>query len=283
MIYVDDSGTKDYAKPGQAYGSSGGPSRYFVYGGVLGRRDTTAMLAQEIKKLKTSTFGTTRVEIKSHWLRRPDKRNRHYLEPHQLTEEELTGFVEAYYDMIIAAEVRLVAAVIDKQHMRERYGIGAYSPSAAAYELLAQRIANELGSTGSTCGIVLDDMTGANPQGSPYKNLLLKQHRNLRKNGSRLMRGLSMECLDSLTFKDSALSDLVQVADIVSFNVLRQFREHGEEWEDRGLRNLPTYHYFSRLAGKFRQGPGGRIQGYGVAKLPLRTRVPWAVKQRAAP
>jgi hypothetical protein len=80
-------------------------------------------------------------------------------------------------------------------------------------------------------------------------------------------------------------ANLVQVADIVAYNVMRQFRDHGEEWETRSLLSLPTYDWFRRICGKFRQGPDGRIQGYGVVKLPLLDRVAWSVRRRdgAAP
>jgi hypothetical protein len=70
---------------------------------------------------------------------------------------------------------------------------------------------------------------------------------------------------------------LLQVADVVAYNVYRQFREYGEEWETRGLPVLPSYEWFSRLLEKFRKGPNGRIQGFGVAKIPLRTQVRWRI------
>lgn len=75
---------------------------------------------------------------------------------------------------------------------------------------------------------------------------------------------------------NSSHSDLVQVADLAAYNVHRQFRDFGEEWELGGdQQRLPTYPYFQRIIGKFRTGDGGRVQGYGIAKVPLINRVVW--------
>lgn len=61
-----------------------------------------------------------------------------------------------------------------------------------------------------------------------------------------------------------------------SYNVYRQFRDHGAEWEDRSqARTLPTYPYSKRIIGKFLHDPTDRIQGYGIVKFPLRQRVVW--------
>ena len=70
---------------------------------------------------------------------------------------------------------------------------------------------------------------------------------------------------------------MLQVADVVAYNVYRQFRQYGEEWERQGLSILPAYDWFLRIAEKFRRGPDGRIQGFGVGKIPLRTRVHWRI------
>jgi hypothetical protein len=77
---------------------------------------------------------------------------------------------------------------------------------------------------------------------------------------------------------NSQHSDLLQAADLISYNVHRQFRDYGDEWEVAGEgRNLPMYPYFKRIAGKFYQHPAGRVQGFGIVKFPLRNRVPWRV------
>ena len=121
---------------------------------------------------------------------------------------------------------------------------------------------------------VVDDMSGATPKKSKYNELLRNQHRLMRRIGSALMptkKGQGKYKFDSLMgavkIVNSRDFELIQVADIAAYNIFRQFAEHGEAWEDHTLVQLPLYPYFGRLVTKFRQGPRGRIQGFGVVKL----------------
>ena len=43
-----------------------------------------------------------------------------------------------------------------------------------------------------------------------------------------------------MDFVSSARSHLVQVADVVAYNVFRQFLEHGDSWEDEKIQQLPV-------------------------------------------
>lgn len=279
VLFVDDSGTKEYS-PSGVYGA--GNTRYFVFGGPFLTLDQARKLTARIRRLKTETFGTEGVEVKSNWLRLENERTARYLRKFGLSEADLTRFVEAFYQSVIDSDLMLIACVVDKIHMREDYGDRAWYPPAAAYEMLLQRAHAEIvdcRSTGSgRCfSVIVDDMSGATPKGHQYRENLRRHHVQLKKTGSTLFKGLTFEHLRDLRFVDSRQSELLQVADVVAYNVFRQFRQHGEEWETHGLSALPAYHWFSRLAKKFRRGPNGRVQGFGVGKIPLRTRVPWRI------
>lgn len=235
-------------------------------------------LTSEIVQRKLNCFGTEAVEIKSNWLRIPYERERRYLEPFGITDERLTQFVDEYYEAIDGAELSFLAAVVDKKHMQEDYAKPWYAP-ALAYEVLLQRVQNEI-PAGSGVSITIDDMTGATPHGNQFKANLTKQHMKLKLYGSALMKGFSFPCLRRRpAFVDSAQSHLIQVADIVAYNVNRQFIEYGEQWEDTSLTKLPTYGYLDRMSHKFRKDSEGRIQGYGIVKFPMRGRVRWCVKE----
>jgi len=167
-----------------------------------------------------------------------------------------------------------LASIVDKQHVQEDYANPWHAP-AIAYEILLQRLQQEIDGKAT---IIIDDMMGATPFGNTYKDNLIAHHQSLRKYGSRLLNGFKYSCLTpKLKFVDSSASHLIQVADIAAYNVHRQFREFGEEWESETLDELPTYNYFQAILGKFRKGPRGRIQGYGVVKFPLRNRVLWSI------
>ena len=275
-LFLDDSGTKEYAPEGEEYRAAN--TRYFVFAGPLLHVDEARRLTTELRRLKKETFGRTDVELKSNWLRIDRERVRRYLDRHKVTEDQLREFVEQVYSAILAADLELVACVVDKQHMREKYGELAWYPPAAAYEPIIQRAQNWLDDgLGGDVMVVVDDMTGATPKGNQYRLNLTNHHSQLKKSGSRLWPGMKFPGLRSLLFVDSRRSDLVQVADLVAYNVYRQFREYGEQWEQH-LDSLPTYDWFRRIAAKFRRDSEGRIQGYGVVKIPLINKVKWTLE-----
>lgn len=276
ILYIDDSGTKEYAEKPELY-SPKGNTRYFCFGGVLIDEIQAAVLGSSIANHKRRYFGTADVEIKSNWLRIPQERKERYLDKYPITEDQLEDFVNELYDIVSSTELMLIAAVIDKKHMQETYGPDAWYAPAVAYEILLQRVVQQVFHP-DTVSVVIDDMDGATPKGNQYKTNLKRQHRFLRKNGSRLHQGLNWGQLKGLKFKNSALSHHIQVADVAAYNVYRQFVEHGEGWENKANKELPTYRWLSKLADKFRNR-GGRIQGYGIIKMPLRERVKWGVKK----
>jgi hypothetical protein len=278
-LYVDESGTKEYAKTPQDY-ARGGNTRYFVFGGVLLTADESSILSERINDLKRKSFGTDGVEIKSNWLRIPKEKQARYLEPYCIDDQQLTDFTTAYYDLIGQADLRLFAVAVDKVHVAEEYASPYYAP-ALAYELLLQRVVQEV-RLPKRFRVHVDAMTGATPRGRQYQANLRAHHARLQKHGSSLQKGLDFSSLlPGVRFLDSAHSNLIQMADVVAYNVFRQFVDHGELWEtgetgSDGKIRLPTYPWFNMLSRKFRQGPNGRVQGFGVVKFPLRNRIPWS-------
>lgn len=281
MLYLDDSGTKRYADTPSGYSRSGGTTRYFVFGGLLIPQEEIEGLRCEVRTLKQECFGTTNVEIKSNWLRMPEERRDRYLIPYGVDEDRLDDFVEDYYEVIENGNLMLIASVVDKVHMQADYRDPWYPP-AVAYDTILQRAELELRGRG-TVSVVIDDMTGATPKQNEYKDNLKAQHKRLKKHGTPLLkeRGFKFTTLEGrVKFLASERSELVQVADVVAYNVYRQFVEYGAEWEEHLDDPLPTYPWFRRLLKRFRQNAFGRIQGYGVVKFPLRERVPWGLVER---
>jgi hypothetical protein len=281
VVYVDDSGTKEYANKPDDY-TRGGNCRYFVFGGVLLNTAESGLLSERIRALKRAFFGTDTVEVKSNWLRIPPEREARYKRRYNVDDQQITNFVSSYYDLIADADLRLFAVVIDKVHVAEDYATPWYAP-AIAYELLLQRVVQEV-RLPERVSVQVDDMTGATPKGRQYRANLIAHHAQLQKHGSSLQKGIDFSSLVArIRFVDSAHSHLIQVADIVAYNVFRQFVDHGEYWETGkpdlgGKISLPTYPWFSKLGKKFRQGPNGRVQGFGVVKFPLRNRIRWVAK-----
>jgi hypothetical protein len=277
QLFVDDSGTREY-DDNRVYGLAG-KSLHFVYGAILIEQNLGAQLVPRLRELKRLTFGTPDVEVKSNWLRMPEERRTHYLDPFNVTDDQVTRFTDDYYRLLIQAPLELIGAVVNKLHMQERYVQPWYAPTAA-YDVLLQRGALAV-PHGSTLAVTVDDISGKTPKRNTYKSLLADHHAGLRARGSRLQPKISFACLDSpVRFVLSQDSDMIQAADLVSYCVHRQFRDHGEDWERRPVSpatTLPMYPHFERIAGKFRRSNTGRVQGFGIVKFPLLNQVQWRI------
>jgi hypothetical protein len=275
QLIADDSGTREYDDKRDYVAS--GKSRYFVYGALLMEDRESQLLITRIRELKQLVFNTPALEIKSNWLRIPDERRDRYLDPFGIADTTLTKFVDDYYTLIQGAPLQFVGAVVDKLHMQETYELPWYAPTAA-YEVLLQRAVQAVPAN-CALSVTMDDISGRTPKRNFYKELLQHHHSKLQRFGSILQRKISFSCLEGpIRFANSAHSDLVQVADVAAYNLHRQFRDYGPEWEQH-LGRLPVYEHFNRIAPKFYQGPNRRIQGFGVVKFPLRNRVPWRLRE----
>lgn len=280
QLFVDDSGTREYDSA-QDYVTSG-KSLYFAYGAIFVEQDAAALMIPKFQELKRLTFGGADVEIKSNWLRIPKERRKRYIERYGITDDKLNSFVDDYYRLMTQAPIQLIGAVVNKLHMQQRYAAPRspwYAPTAA-YEFLMQRAVQAV-PAGSTLAVTIDDISGKTPGRNTYKRLVAEHHEDLRARGSRLQPGISFRCVDGpVRFVSSQHFEMIQAADLVSYCIQRQFRDHGEDWEKHSS-PLPVYDYFGRIAGKFRTDGKGRIQGFGIVKVPLLTRVRWRIVDEA--
>ncbi len=279
LFFIDDSGTKEYAYAPNTYNLSGsGVSNYFVFCGILVPMKMAGVLASEVIKLKEKYFNDPSVEIKSHWLRRPEQRQIRYIDKYGVTEAQIAGFTIEIYDLISASELELIASVVDKPQMEEDYPSPWYPP-AVAYETLLMRVVCALRED-ENVNVIIDDTSGATPKGNKFKDNLRNHHAKLRKHGSQLRRSLNFKVLNTQKFVNSQTSHLVQLADLCAFNVHKQFQLYGNEWEDGSVSTLPMYEYFEKIESKFRHNDRGRIQGFGIVKMPARKQLGWTLDKK---
>ncbi len=257
-IYIDDSGEKEYGPKS---------SQYFVYAGVVVAVADEPQFNAVIADAKHACFGRTDVELKSNWLRIPHEREKRYLSLHGVTDEKLTTMVNAIYEWIVKADIQLVAAVIDKPQMQQKYK-DPWHPSATAYLYLLQRYQREMARRGGLGYVTVDDMEGASAAQNQWRDLLRSQHKKLKKEGCPLTKLRFDNVADEFRFGGSERFHLLQVADFVAYNVLRQFRQYGEQWDDPAKGDLPMYPRLRQLLPRFMRGPKNELQGWGIVKWP---------------
>jgi len=266
--FLDESGQREYGTA---------TDRYYVVAGAIVPIGLIDAYGLELAGLKRAFFGTTEVEIKSNWLRQPAEKASHYLEPYGITASRLAVFVDALYDWIRSSELLFIAGVIDKQQMRRQY-VHPHNPSSLGYLVFLQRYQKFLASRHSMGAVTCDEFSGASAAGNPWRGLLVRQHRVLRRSGCPYTRLRFLNIERRIGFQNSSSAPLIQVADLAAYNVFRQFRDHGSVWDAPDAKQLPLYRYFCLMLPRFHQSPTGVFAGFGVAKMPTRTIHRWLAK-----
>lgn len=266
IAYCDESGQRDY-----------GPKtdRYFVVSAVVALATDAPRLEDEIRGIKRAFWHDPQVEVKSNWMRIPSARKKNYTDKHGIGPKDIEKMLEALYPWMSHAPIRLLAGVVDKKLMQDRYATPHYA-GTVAYTVLLQRLQKYAAKNSATVNIVFDDPAGKSPGGLQWRDLLARLHSKLLRTGCPYTQ-MKFTNVGALTFTDSASSNLVQLADQVAYNVFRQFRDHGKEWENATLQHLPLYEYLRLLIDLFDTGPERQFAGYGIAKWPVETKVPWCV------
>jgi hypothetical protein len=268
-IYIDDSGEKEYGEK---------TSRYFVYAGVVVNRAEERALSDEIDSLKRETFGTANVEIKSNWLRQPKERKRRYCDPFGLTDDALTQFVDRVYTFMQSDRLTYVAAAVDKPQMIEKYGEKRYYPSALAYQFILQRYQKHCGQSGAVGYVTIDDMDGSSPKKNQWRALLSNQHERLKKDGCRFTALRFDNVAPRALFAASSRFNLLQIADLIAYNVFRQFRQYGDAWDRPNTAMLPVYGRLETVMGRFMRSVDGQVAGWGIVKWPKITSTRWGIQ-----
>lgn len=269
-IFVDESGEREYGEK---------TSAYFVYNGIIVQDKEIDVVEEEIRKIKLAFFDDENVEFKSNWFRIPKERHKRYLKPYGLTETEFRIATKEIYRVIVGAPITIVASVIDKKLMIQKYRKAAFNPSSFAYELLMERFQFYLQSVDGGGRVIMDDISGKTPKGSHYKHLIKNLHPKLYSYGTTIQKIKIDRVPRAPSFWPSTKSSLLQLTDICAYNVLRQFRDYGDEWDDPKTKRLPLYGPLRLIIKKYHQGPRSQLRGYGIVKFPQKRGAKWSIKK----
>lgn len=261
LFYLDESGQREYGS---------GTSRYFVLSAVVIHENQWRTISHAVDELKMNYFKDVRVEIKSNWLRNPKAKKSLYLDKFDIDEIRLSEFGKRVHEIIESSELKILASVIDKIQMQEKY-VTPQSPSSRAFIHLFERIELFLKSYDpEEHGLVIfDKINDTNFQRRGYENLLSKQHKRYLLKGTDFVQ--IDRIIEGLFFIPSSENNLIQLSDLVAYDIYRQFHDHGGEWDDGevGLKRFcKFYPYFDRIKHLIYASNNGQLDGYGIKKFP---------------
>lgn len=216
---------------------------------------------------KVEIFGTKYVELHSADLRNTHRMKKKYLDKYNITKEQLTDFIENFwYSLYTPENMQLIAIVVDKRYFKNPRYDGKI-PLEIAAEALFDR--TEL-HPNRECKIIFDQMDSQvksrrRDQGKVFKIANTKIDLEDGKYENKYHH-------ISVDFDNSRNSNFLQLADMVAYNVWRQFVEFGNEWEKhvpKIHRKLPEYAYFTKIVNCFYcNDKNNRLSGVGIVKLP---------------
>jgi len=224
-------------------------------------------LGESLRTTRGLRLGLTDYEIKSAWVRIPSQRSRRPFLAN-LSDEQLTSLVDAYYAQLAYHNMHVFAVVVDKRHLRDF--MDPVKLHRKATELLLERIQLFMRTEHSKhqALVVADDATRQENLALAEKILYFQEQGT--SSGCRLthISGLPM-------FTRSEFSNGIQLADLCAYNVYRAFRDgdlnyaHFHRIEDRiwrrtrydgaadGLKVFPPSSPLTELAQEWqRRGPG---------------------------
>lgn len=282
-VFIDDSGLKEYLDPYiEKYIENPLPfegnemywrSNYFVLTGVKIKQEDLGEIDKEFRELKQNCFGTDNIEIKSSWLRQPEKRTQKYLEPYNLSCNKLNKFGEDYFDTIAKFEkkLKIIAVVVDKRYFKHRDKVGN-APLLRATQVLLERVHD----SGGFNTLVFDQMDKSTSKWKGDNGKVLGVYLT-NEHMEKIYTAQYTNIVDC-TFGDSKKDNILQIADICSYCVYRQFVMYGPDWsQQRGNEQLSIYPYFGKIADNFYRSPyhKNKVIGYGLSAIPNPKKLNW--------
>lgn len=285
FLFIDDSGSKQWDTPYSRDFVDNPPARnvqnrnfwqenYFVLAGLHIDGDLIAELNPIINERKVKVFGTKHVEIRSVNLRNPEKRAKYYIDKFGVAEEDLREFIEDFWYKLFEDykdKIQIQTVVIDKRYYKNnRFEI---KPLQIATQVLFDRI--EL-HPNHQCVVIFDQMDHQVKTDKRDQGQILQISNRTINLGSFREKYTHIH----VGFEESKNSNFLQLADTAAYNVLRQFVDYGDQWEDASGK-LPMYTYFDRISDNLYCDPAsGRVKGYGIIKVPDPNGKNWSKTQQ---
>jgi hypothetical protein len=276
FFYFDESGSRDPSigtpeKPKDhlyvllAVGLWEGQWRRFDHNIALVKLE----LADYLRKQGKGPFDLADCEIKSNWLRYPKVREEKSPFLHGLDDRDRERPVAAYFNQLEPRRAVVMAAVIDKRHLRDH--VTHETLHKKAYEFLLERIQRYMREfhPKHNALVVMDDTS------KQLNRAVAMKHAYFQRAGNKNLQ--FTQIVEYPFFTASELSNGVQLADLLAYNVYRAFRDE----------NL-DYPYFDMLLPSFyRRGGDAVLDGLKVwpeaSPLVGLARMMWERKRKPLP
>lgn len=194
--------------------------------------DLKLEMANKLTKDSKGSFDLAGCEVKSYWLRSGVAREKNSPFLHVLDAADLKSLTESYLQQVIERNTVIMASVIDKRYLREY--VTHEILHMKAYEFLLERVQHYMRENHRKhrALIVMDDTS------KQLNQAIAMKHAQFQREGNRNMK--FPQIVEYPFFARSELSNGIQLADQLAYNVYRAFR-----------RETFDYPYFERLLSNF--------------------------------
>jgi hypothetical protein len=277
-VFVDDSGSREYRSPYAPEFVKNPPSfedypqfwrdNYFVLCAVRIHYSDLGDINLRINGLKEKYFKTKKVEIKSDWLRNPNKRRKHYIKKFNITKESLKDFVDELYNLIrdFSDKLKIIGIVFDKRFYGDNKRKTADGdPLVKCAQVLFERLQYL-----NTYHIVVFD------QFEHHLQLRSRgQHRRIlnviqNKGGLQKVYVDRYDKIIDIKFSKSRDENFIQIADLCAYNIYRQFVHYGRQWQKQAEKDqMQLYPFFDKIRCNFiYDTKTQRVVGRGLICIP---------------
>lgn len=282
-VFIDDNGDKKHKysynrtfinnPPSYIENKTFWQKNYFVLTGAIIDKKYFDFLNKKLINKKLKYFDTSQVEIKSEWLRISQQRRKKYIDKFNISNDNCNNLGIEYLDLIRenTDKIKLISVIFDKRYYGEAKRLTANGdPFIMSCHVLLER----LKMIGHPVHVHFDQFdSNLKVTKGHHKAIHSLQYSKIP-----ITRYTdNMNHIKHIDFKKSSTENFLQLVDIASYNVYRQFVEHGREWENSSPKTkLSLYTYFSKIKNNF-LNKDNNICGVGIVKLPDNRNFNWNI------
>lgn len=284
-LFVDDSWSKDYINIYSEDLKNNLPewnddnlawldSNFFALCWIHIKNEYIKDIDLEIKELKEKYFKRKDIEIKSTYLRNSKNRKKYYLDKYNIKNEDINNFWEDIYKILEKHKDKFLIfwVVFDKRHFK-------YRDSDKANILLksAQVLFERIEMSGYKTKIIFDQMDKSLVK-SKWNNWKLFQVYKWE-NKKIIWYFDEYKNIIDIEFQRSDKENMLQIADLISYNIRRQFMENWKILIEWGTEKCKLYKYFSKTAKNIYSSKKWKIMWYWLVLYPNWNKIDWRIKK----